>query len=176
MGEYKNKTIEEYHKDYYQANKEKILAYHRKYYADTRAERLKHIKYMHDGNINGAADKRIEWRRKQKNDALTQYSNTNPPSCNFCGINDIDVLCIDHISGNGNKHRRKVFGSLSGGSNMYRWLKNNSYPEGFQTLCANCNTKKRIVNKEHHHKSTTPRRYKKTLQGNLFVTPKVGKF
>ncbi len=66
--------------------------------------------------------------------------------CSKCGFEDIRALCIDHINGDGANHRRQITSNdLSkkprdgGGSNTYRWLKRNGYPEGFQVLCFNCN-------------------------------------
>lgn len=58
------------------------------------------------------------------------------PGCICCGEGDIRFLTIDHINDNGNTHRREV----GSGHRLYRWLQSNGYPEGFQTLCFNCNT------------------------------------
>ena len=71
--------------------------------------------------------------------ALSYYSQ-NEICCVKCRIDDIDVLQLDHIDGGGNKHRSKVGRNL----NFWRWLEKNSYPSGFQVLCANCNVKKEI--------------------------------
>ena len=60
--------------------------------------------------------------------------------CNCCGENHVEFLTIDHINGGGNKHRIEVTGSKTG--SIYRWLKRNMYPEGFQVLCFNCNSAK----------------------------------
>jgi len=57
--------------------------------------------------------------------------------CKCCGETRKEFLTIDHIYGDGNKHRREM-GFLS--SDMfYRWLRQNNYPSGFQVLCFNCN-------------------------------------
>ena len=70
-------------------------------------------------------------------------------ACSNCyyHINDcpIEFLTIDHIHGHGNEHRKKM--GFKGGSDFYRWLIKNNFPEGFQVLCMNCNWGKRI-NKE----------------------------
>lgn len=63
--------------------------------------------------------------------------------CAFCGMSDLDVLCIDHVNNNGREHRRSI--GNKGGSSFYRWLKKNNYPEGYQVLCANCNQKKQVL-------------------------------
>ena len=64
----------------------------------------------------------------------------NPPKCACCGVDHIEFLCIDHINGGGNKHRKEI--NLFGGHNFYRWLIKNNYPSGFQVLCFNCNSSK----------------------------------
>ena len=61
-------------------------------------------------------------------------------SCACCDEVIEKFLNIDHIKGkkywNHNKHMR--------GAQLYRWLVKNNYPEGFQTLCFNCNMAKGI--------------------------------
>ncbi len=79
----------------------------------------------------------MEKRRLQKINVLSYYSNPNKkPVCNDCGEQDIEVLCLDHIKGGGSKHARERR------STLYNWVQRNDYPEGFQTLCANCNLRK----------------------------------
>jgi len=57
--------------------------------------------------------------------------------CACCGETRKEYLSIDHIDGNGNKHRRKI--GVKDSMGLYRWLRRNNYPEGFQVLCFNCN-------------------------------------
>lgn len=56
--------------------------------------------------------------------------------CACCGEQRREFLCIDHINGGGNRHRAEVAGT---GSVFYAWLRRNGWPEGFRTLCHNCN-------------------------------------
>lgn len=56
-------------------------------------------------------------------------------ACVKCGFDDLRALSIDHINNDGGEHRKRVG---NGGSVMYRWLLNNGYPDGLQTLCMNC--------------------------------------
>ncbi len=90
-------------------------------------------------------NKQIMWNRalERKKEVLAHYSTFNYPCCSHCGIDDIDVLCLDHISNNGNKQRRQL--NISGNS-FYYWLQLHNYPTGFQTLCFNCNMKKSMEN------------------------------
>lgn len=54
--------------------------------------------------------------------------------CNCCGESIEKFLTLDHINNDGNKHRKQV-----GRTSVYRWLKYNNFPPGFQVLCWNCN-------------------------------------
>lgn len=56
-------------------------------------------------------------------------------SCVCCSEKNTAFLCIDHINGGGEKHRKQI----GGGSAFYKWIVKNDYPDGFQTLCHNCN-------------------------------------
>ncbi len=56
--------------------------------------------------------------------------------CNCCGESNIKFLTMDHINNDGNVHRRT---DPNIGPGLYRWLRRNNYPEGFQVLCWNCN-------------------------------------
>lgn len=69
--------------------------------------------------------------------ALRAYGGDSP-SCRCCGETIMEFLCLDHINGGGNKHRKE-----SGTLSMYEWCKRNKYPSGlFQILCHNCNMAK----------------------------------
>lgn len=83
----------------------------------------------------------LEYRRQIKARVLAHYSDSDIPHCLFCGITDIDVLCLDHIDNDAlaRGHRHK------GGANFYFRLEQSSYPDGYQTLCANCNLKKELI-------------------------------
>jgi len=61
--------------------------------------------------------------------------------CACCGEDIAEFLTIDHIDGNGNKHRRSL---NKRGFGFYRWLINQGLPSGYQILCWNCNCAKSI--------------------------------
>lgn len=61
--------------------------------------------------------------------------------CQKCGFDDPRALVIDHINGGGSIARRVV-----GVMTIYRQVLNT--PDGFQILCANCNSIKRAEEKE----------------------------
>lgn len=72
------------------------------------------------------------WRRL-KLDAFNAYGG---PQCGGCPEVDVDVLELDHVNGGGNKHRAEI-----GQSNLYLYLKQQGYPDGFRVLCPTCNKK-----------------------------------
>jgi hypothetical protein len=63
--------------------------------------------------------------------------------CVCCDITNPVFLTIDHINGNGNKHRKSI-GANASGCHMYAWLVKNNFPEGYQVLCWNCNHAKHV--------------------------------
>lgn len=78
----------------------------------------------------------LKWR------LFVEYS-TGIPHCACCGEHRIQLLCLGHKYGGGNKHRKVVFnGKIGTGRDMYRWAKKNNFPQIFQVLCHNCNMAK----------------------------------
>jgi hypothetical protein len=63
--------------------------------------------------------------------------------CACPGCEATEHLTIDHVTGGGGDHRKKLTSGDRGGLVLYRWLVNNGFPEGFQTLCRPCNASKR---------------------------------
>lgn len=82
-------------------------------------------------------------RIKLKTEVLSYYGH-GILACVHCGFNDLDCLSIDHINGGGNQHAKEV----GRGMHMWYWLRNNDYPDGYQTLCMNCQFKKRAKTRE----------------------------
>ena len=58
--------------------------------------------------------------------------------CTCCGEKEIKFLCLDHIDGGGNKHRKEV----GYGVKLYLWIIKHGFPPIFQVLCHNCNLAK----------------------------------
>lgn len=74
-----------------------------------------------------------EYRRLIKRMVFDHYGNV----CVCCGEDNLAFLSVDHIDGQGGKHRKEI--GKSSGIGFYTWLKKNNFPKGFQTLCFNCN-------------------------------------
>jgi hypothetical protein len=65
--------------------------------------------------------------------------------CACCGETEPLFMSIDHINNDGAKWRKETLGSrMATGWQTYRWLFKNSFPEGYQVLCMNCNFGKRM--------------------------------
>lgn len=76
----------------------------------------------------------IRKRKEQRRAVFSAYGN----QCACCGESEPLFLTIDHINGGAPEHRRQS--NLGrGGAILYAWLIRNEFPEGFQTLCFNCN-------------------------------------
>ncbi len=73
---------------------------------------------------------------------LTAYAG-EPAQCAMCDESDLHVLTIDHIMGGGREEMNKL--GLKGGSEYYRKLIHDGYPKGFQVLCFNHNSGKRVL-------------------------------
>jgi len=78
----------------------------------------------------------------------SQISSKSVIPCCACCKEDIgiEVLTIDHIKG-----RKK--GDKKKSEWLYRYLKNNDYPDGYQVLCFNCNAAKGVFGFCPHQRS-----------------------
>lgn len=137
----------EYQHQYYLDNKERLNKYGQQYHFAHKEEmKVKQKQYRQDHKeeiLPRQHQNHSKLATRRKCEVLTHYGN-GELKCLHCGIADIDVLCIDHINGDGKEHRRTV----PGGFYLYRWLKKNGFPKGYQTLCMNCNLKKAIQRRE----------------------------
>jgi 5-methylcytosine-specific restriction endonuclease McrA len=103
---------------------------------------------------------RIKHRRERQNktnkrtntiikiEVLQHYGNG---TCAYCGERSTDKLNIDHMDGQGKRHREhmKANGmSLGTGNQLYYWLRRTGYPEGYQVLCRHCNHAKNNLSDE----------------------------
>ena len=90
------------------------------------------------------------YRRRMKMDVLRHYGG-NKVSCVVCGENRLPCLSLDHINGDG--HAQSLV--VGRGNKLYLWIKNNNYPQGYQTLCMNCQWIKRHENQEYKNQYKT---------------------
>lgn len=94
---------------------------------------------------------RSRWRARLK---VIEYYSLGANCCNCCGESIIEFLTIDHVNNDGAKHRKamsdervinggKAVSSI-GGLHIVYWLIKNGLPPGFQILCYNCNSARRL--------------------------------
>jgi len=97
------------------------------------------------------------YRAKRKRDVFGFYGY----KCNCCGETEPAFLTIDHVHGGGNKQRREMFGSNSGGGNrMLALIIKQGYPATFQVLCWNCNMAK-------SHRGSCPHKALKNCESTM---------
>uniref|UniRef100_A0A6H2A2Z9 Uncharacterized protein n=1 Tax=viral metagenome TaxID=1070528 RepID=A0A6H2A2Z9_9ZZZZ len=125
-------------KIYGERNKAEISARRKKFYAQNR-ERL----LLRDTGY------RIKSGLKLKKEVLSYYGKGKCQCC-ICGMDNLDCLSLDHINNNGADHR-KTLKYMS----IYRFLKRQSFPNGYQTLCMNCQWIKKA---EHQQQRRIPSR------------------
>ena len=139
--EYKRKYRQEHKEErqkceriYYQEHKEHIQALQRRYYANRSVEEKRERYQIQAGRGR-------ERRRQYKIEVLTHYGQ-GKLACPICGEDRLPTLTIDHLNDAGNEHRKAL-----GGRNLYIWLKEQDYPDGYMTLCMNC----QFVKREQHY-------------------------
>lgn len=104
-----------------------------------------------------------------KLEVLAHYGNSKL-ACVRCGFAQVDALTIDHVNGGGTKHKAK---EKIVGNEFYSWLKRRKFPDGFQTLCMNCQYIKRVENKEYsRHKESELIKHPELVKAKIaeFVT------
>lgn len=119
-----------YNRPYYETHREEIIEKTRLHaLAHPEKQRARHQKWYKAHKELSNTRVRMN-ARKVRLDVLEHYGG----KCVCCGEDRTEFLAIDHIKGGGRKHRQSI-----PGNNLYRWLRNNEYPEGFRVLCHNCN-------------------------------------
>lgn len=112
----------EYIRNYFLTHKEEILKRKKGY------PYKRHL--INDKHSHAAGVATLCGRVRLRLEVLTAYGGF----CACCGEAEYEFLVIDHVHGGGNAHRKAI-----GKQMIYRWLRQNNYPEGFRVLCHNCN-------------------------------------
>lgn len=124
-------------KNYSLANDTRVREIGRKcYHRNLEARRVKARKRYWESR-----ERVRQYRMEARREVLTHYGN-GKHACVGCGFSDDRALSLDHIDGGGRKETK-------GGVSFYCHLRNNNYPEGYQTLCMNCQFIKRVEKKEY---------------------------
>ena len=120
---------ETYKKWYIRTKNERNLI--SKQWAKNHPDKVREYTRKNSEKIKKASKKRD---KELRYDAIKYYSK-NRFECRCCLESNYDFLTIDHVNNNGVEHRKQD----PKANHLYRWLKNNKYPKGFQVLCYNCN-------------------------------------
>lgn len=91
-----------------------------------------------------------EYYQRIKNEVFHHYCNGDI-KCAECG--SVKNLSIDHIKGNGEKHRLML--GFNSSYQFYLWIRKNNFPMGYRVLCKSCNS--RIRNTKGCHSFNTSR-------------------
>ena len=109
----------------------------------------------------GAPQASVYWHRyheTRKMLVLSHYGVAGVCRCVICGESRIACLSLDHLSGEGHSDRQRLAEEHNSDKSrgcsahqMYSYVINNNFPDGYQTLCMNCQFVKRAENKEYYH-------------------------
>jgi hypothetical protein len=138
----------EYAHRYYLANSERVKAKSRRHYEANRKAvnerarkwrashpeiiRAKAAEYYRKNRAASIARRRVA-RAELRREVIAAYGGT----CACCDVAVSEFLQLDHVNGDGNKHRRLIG---KNGTAILHWLKAKAFPkDGFRLLCANCN-------------------------------------
>ena len=69
-----------------------------------------------------------------KYEVMSHYTNSVRPTCAMCGVEDINLLTLNHVNHDGNQHRRVMVAKDSKGNehrykDIYAWAESNGFPE-----------------------------------------------
>lgn len=118
-------------------DKESTLKYNRNMTDEKRKQR---IQYMKDWRIKTGYNLKRRQEKKERRLIVLKYYSSETPFCACCGEKTFEFLAIDHIKGDGNKHRKSI--RPKGGFIIVDWIIKNNFPPLFQILCHNCNNAK----------------------------------
>lgn len=121
-------------KKHYYAHKEKHKQWSKKYYEEHKNQIFKYVENWGKTHKEKLHSYQRNHRKKVKQIVIMHYGG----KCRCCGETNIAFLCLDHVNGDGNKHRKQFKGSI------YEWVIAHNFPKKpvFQVLCANCNMAK----------------------------------
>ena len=111
------------------ANPDKVRAKNIRYNLKHKQKRKEQSIHWRRTNILYAREQERIRKRAFRLEVLAHYGG----ACSCCGENEPVFLGIDHINGDGKRHRKTI------SNHIYRWLKANNYPSSFRVLCHNCN-------------------------------------
>ena len=140
---YTKEKMREYMQKYRQKPENKTEEWKREHRPDVVKRRNLHRDKFYQDNKKRRCDA-VKDSQVRERIIVLQYYSQGFMCCELCKEDNIDVLTIDHILGNGASHRKKLGGKNSSGHKTYHWLIKNGFPSGFRILCRNCNWKEKL--------------------------------
>lgn len=135
-----------YIQQWQQVHREHLRKYHESYYVKHRKRILSNCRNRYKAKQEQILNRIHTKRWQAKIEVLTHYGDGRC-ACVKCNFSDIRALTIDHIDGGGLAHRKKI-GIPASGTAFYRYLIKQGFPDGYQTLCGNCQRIKQFINNE----------------------------
>ena len=137
-------------KAYNEANKDKIRAQVKAYSEKNKDKRKAYReankdkkKAYNEANKDKIKAQQKAYRIASKIDVFSHYSkkisNSDIPICSCCGYNDIRFLNLDHIKSRKNIPQKE---KKLNGIRLWKYIKSQGYPDGYQVMCFNCNIAK----------------------------------
>lgn len=99
-------------------------------YSATRTKRLARMKELRILNQERYNQHKRDYYLKVRTEVIKKYGGV----CKCCGESRLAFLALDHINGDGNKHRKEIKSTA-----LTYWARKNGYPPLFQVMCHNCN-------------------------------------
>lgn len=135
-----------YNRSYYLKNKEKLIRNHLRWYYNNRETYIEYSKNYYKTNKDEVNAKRAKKRAELRSIIFSHYGE----KCACCGELTPEFFTIDHINNNGAFERNVL---KMKGVKFYNWIIKNHFPDGYQTLCYNCNSAKEYFGVCPHQKS-----------------------
>lgn len=132
----------EYHRQYFQENKERLREQKQEYYH-------KHKEYFKDKSrehYERNKERLLQRQREMRLNIVKHYGAV----CVCCGETTLEFLAIDHKNNDGNEQRKTM-----ASNQVYRWIIENNYPNSIQILCHNCNMAKAFYGRCPHNRIST---------------------
>ena len=105
-----------------------------------------HISCPHQSNIYNEPTSAQKSIQKLRSEVIQAYGGC----CVCCGEDGEPFLNLDHVNGDGSTHRKTINQTAS--STIYRWARNNNFPNILQLLCWNCNIARYIYGECPHQR------------------------
>lgn len=127
----------EYNREYYKRRREELLPKARERSRKRGQEKKTQInEYLR--RVRRSKRERLLAREKRCRDKLkSEVIQRLGGACACCGITELEFLSVDHVQGDGARHRATF---TRGTGSLYRKVRAEGYPEGrYRVLCHNCN-------------------------------------